>query len=603
MGEVLAHRGPDGHGLFVDGPCGLIHRRLAILDLSPQGAQPMGSADGRFTITFNGEIYNYQELRLACEERGVRFKSSSDTEVLLEAFALWGREIVDRLNGMFAFAIWDRKKQELFLARDRYGIKPLYYTQTPTFFSFASEIKALLELPDFHKKINYDALGQYVSFQNIFDEQTFFDGVYLLEPGYTALVTARGEFRKARYWDFQDWWREDITDIAEAREEVSQALQRAVSRQLQSDVPVGSFLSGGLDSGALVALASRQLGRISTFTCGYDLSSASGLEINFDERQQAEALANIFKTEHYEVVLHAGDMEYVMRDLTYHMDEPRLGQSYPNYYASRLASKFVKVALSGAGGDELFGGYPWRYMRGLSKGRGIADLMDESFGFWQRVVSSDERSALFADRVASSLASFHVRDRFSEVMRSWRRDVTSDADAISLSLYFELKTFLRGILVVEDKLSMAHGLETRVPFLDDDVVRVALRIAPSLKLQGPSASSVIDENTAGKKLLFSEQTAEGKFVLRQALSGIVPQEVTQRAKQGFSAPDASWFRGESIAYINQLLRNDKARIYEIFNRQPVEDILDQHCSGQRNRRLAIWSLLSLEHWMRIFFSG
>jgi asparagine synthase (glutamine-hydrolysing) len=170
-------------------------------------------------------------------------------------------------------------------------------------------------------------------------------------------------------------------------------------------------------------------------------------------------------------------------------------------------------------------------------------------------------------------------------------------------LYFELKTFLRGILVVEDKLSMAHGLETRVPFLDDDVVRVALRIAPSLKLQGPSASSVIDENTAGKKLLFSEQTAEGKFVLRQALSGIVPQEVTQRAKQGFSAPDASWFRGESIAYINQLLRNDKARIYEIFNRQPVEDILDQHCSGQRNRRLAIWSLLSLEHWMRIFFSG
>jgi asparagine synthase (glutamine-hydrolysing) len=345
MTNALAHRGPDGAGAFVDGPVGLGHRRLSILDLSSAGQQPMASASGRAVLTYNGEIYNFQSLRLELQALGHRFVSQTDTEVLLYAYEAWGESCLARLNGMFAFAIWDNYRQFLFLARDRFGVKPLYYTIQDNAFVFASEIKAILAHPCVSARLCPDALGEYFTFQNVFSDRTLFDGIKLLPGGCRLTVSANAPspILQHRFWDY----RFQPETIVETKEEASERLyglfEQAVTRQLVSDVPVGSYLSGGLDSGSITGVAARQLGRLNTFTCGFDLSSASGLELGFDERPASELMSNLFKTEHYEIVLHAGDMEYVLPELIWHLEDLRVGQCYPNYYIARLASKFVKV--------------------------------------------------------------------------------------------------------------------------------------------------------------------------------------------------------------------------------------------------------------------
>jgi asparagine synthase (glutamine-hydrolysing) len=336
-----------------------------------------------------------------------------------------------------------------------------------------------------------------------------------------------------------------------------------------------------------------------TFTAGFDMSSASGLEISFDERREAEALSNLLKTEHYEVVLHAGDMELVLPELIWHLEDLRVGQCYPNYYIARLASKFVKVVLSGAGGDELFGGYPWRYHGGGGSGD---DFLASYYASWQRLVPDEDKHLLFQPSVISALGDESAFDAFRGVFpRDGNSFATSD-ERIAASLYFELKTFLPGLLLVEDKISMAHGLETRVPFLDNDLVDLAMSIPTSLKVRRDGATPAVDENMAGKRLLY-EQTSAGKAILRRAMSAVVPQQVAERPKQGFSAPDASWFRGESVDYINRLLGNDNAAIYEFLQPAYVRSILEEHTSGRANRRLLIWSLLSFEWWCRQFIHG
>jgi asparagine synthase (glutamine-hydrolysing) len=597
MADAIRHRGPDGEGFFVDGPVGLGHRRLAIIDLSEAGAQPMPYDGGRYHISYNGEVYNYLELREELEGLGRRFRSTSDTEVVLAAYAEWGRACVDRFNGMFALAIWDARGRELFLARDRYGIKPLYYAFFGNLLLFGSEQKAILAHPASRRRLDPKALLEYFTFQNIFTDRTLLEDVRTFPAGCTATVSlADGRLTPERYWDY-DFREPDaaLTD-AEYLEELTMLLERAVSRQLVSDVEVGAYLSGGIDSGSISALAARSNPYIKSFTCGFDLHSSTGLEAGFDERERAELMSYLFKTEHYEMVLKAGDMERCLPDLAYHLEEPRVGQSYPNYYIAQLASKFVKVALGGAGGDEMFGGYPWRYYR-AAVCSDFEDYVDKYYVFWQRLIPNRLIQRVFAP-IWDEVRDVWTRDIFSEVFGERREAPCTSEQFVNNSLYFEAKTFLHGLLTVKDKLSMAHSLETRVPFLDNDLVDFAMRLPVNTKLGNLREVVHINENeTSSKTNKYFQKTRDGKLILRKVAGQFVPQDISTGVKQGFSAPDASWFRGESIKFVGDRLIKNDARIYRYLDRSSVRELVMEHLSGQSNRRLLIWSLLNVDEWM------
>ncbi len=607
MTDAIAHRGPDGDGLWVEGPAALGHRRLAIIDLSPAGAQPMQSRDGRYVISYNGEIYNYRELRVALEGRGRQFHSRSDTEVLLQALSEWGvANALSRLNGMFAFALWDRHERALTLGRDRYGVKPLYYASIGSALLFGSEVKALLQHPTLRAEMNLPGLLEYFTFQNFFTDQTIFSGVRLLPAGCWLRVDldgeSSGEPRVHRYWDYD--FQEPVRPSSEKEylEELDFLFRQAVSRQLVSDVEVGSYLSGGMDSGSITAIAARQLPLLRTFTCGFDLSSASGIELNFDERRTAERMSYLFGTEHYEMVLKAGDMERVMPRLARHLEEPRVGQSYPNYYVAQLASKFNKVVLAGTGGDELFGGYPWRYYRAVVNDD-FDHYIDKYYQYWQRLIPNRQIQQVFSP-VYDQIRHVWTRDIFRDVFSSHADKLTRPEDYINHSLYFEAKTFLHGLLVVDDKLSMAHSLETRVPFLDNDLVDFAMRLPANLKLGMLGEVVRLNENEPGEKTAkYFQKTKDGKLLLRKMMERHIPAEVVEREKQGFSAPDGSWFKGESIEFVRRMLLDGQAHIYDYLDRKSVEALIEDHLEGRENCRLLIWSLLSVEAWCQEFLRG
>lgn len=599
MTDAIAHRGPDGEGQWIEGEVGFGHRRLAIIDLSPAGHQPMVSADHRFVLTYNGEVYNFRELKAELEALGYWFRSRTDSEVVLNALAAWGVDALKRFNGMFALALWDRKERTLLLARDRYGIKPLYVSRQGNKLAFGSEQKAIMQVPGFQVRVDRRAMLEYFTFQNIFTDRTLTEDIQLLPPGHYALLdlgSGTPELKRHQYWDFDFREPERPRSDDEYREELGRLFRQAVSRQLVSDVELGSYLSGGMDSGSITAVAAASFPYLKTFTCGFDLSSASGIELGFDERIKAEAMSYHFKTEHYEMVLKAGDMERCMPRLAHHLEEPRVGQSYPNFYAAQLASKFVKVVLSGAGGDELFGGYPWRYYRAV-KNNSFEDYIDKYYVFWQRLVSNTELKKMFAP-IWSDVADVSTRDIFRDVFRHHDEALNTPETYINHSLYFECKTFLHGLLVVEDKLSMAHSLETRVPFLDNDLVDFAMRCPVHLKLNNLKNVVRVDENEPGrKKIKFFEKTKDGKQILRDVMKNIIPEDVTNAEKQGFSAPDSSWFKGESIDFVRKTLLSDNARIYQLLDRSSVQNLVNEHLRGEQNRRLLIWSLLNVERWL------
>jgi len=597
MTDAIEHRGPDGEGFFVDGFVGLGHRRLAIIDLSPAGYQPMQTTDGRYVIAYNGEVYNFQEIRLELESRGYQFHSKTDSEVVLNAFAEWGTGCLERFNGMFAFSIWDKKELRLTLARDRYGVKPLYYSVQNGSVIFGSEIKAILEHPEVVGEMDPNGLAEYLTFQNFFTDRTLFKGVRMLPQGhfihYELGKTAPGDSRPQRYWDYDFSEPTKPEDDQAYLEELDRLFYQAVNRQMVSDVELGSYLSGGMDSGSITAVASSQLPYIKTFTVGFDLTEAAGIERNYDERGPAEGLSSIYKTEHYEMVLKAGDMERCLPKVAWHLEEPRVGQCYPNFYAAQLASKFVTVCLSGAGGDELFGGYPWRYYRVV-----VNDDFDhyasKYYKFWQRLIPSDDFYKV-VDPIASQLTDFDPVSIFKGVFSN--RDIAPETpeDYVNHSLYFEAKTFLHGLFVVEDKMSMAHSLETRVPFLDNDLVDFAMRVPVNLKLGQLKEMVKVDENAPGDKTKnYFSRYHDGKLILRKAMEKYIPKEVSERAKQGFSAPDASWFKGESIDYVKREICSPRAGIYDWLDFDSVKGLLDDHLEGRENRRLLIWSLLNLQ---------
>jgi asparagine synthase (glutamine-hydrolysing) len=599
MTDAVAHRGPDGEGQWIEENVGLGHRRLSIIDLSPAGAQPMLSADGRWVLTYNGELYNYRELRAELQAVGHRFRSETDTEVVLYAMMEWGAEALQRFNGMFALGLWDRRDRTLFLARNRYGVKPLYVSRQGNAFAFASEQKAILERPDFRREVDKEGLLEYFTFQNFFTDRTLLRDVHLLPAGHHATLDLRQdapELRRVRYWDYRFREPENPAGDAEYREELDRLFRQAVNRQLVSDVELGSYLSGGMDSGSITAIGAQSFPYLKTFTCGFDLSSASGIELSFDERAKAEAMSAQFRTEHYEMVLKAGDMERCLPRLAWHLEEPRVGQCYPNYYAAQLASKFVKVVLSGAGGDELFGGYPWRYYRAVVN-QDFEHYVDKYYLYWQRLVDNHDLKRMFAP-VANEVAQVWTRDIFRDVFLTHDNVLERPEDYINHSLYFEAKTFLHGLFVVEDKLSMAHGLETRVPFMDNDLVDFAMQCPVRLKLNRLADVVRINENEAGdKRSMFFQKTRDGKQILRDVMGSYVSEAVAKAEKQGFSSPDASWFRGESIEFVKRRLLNGDAAIYDFLDRGTVEGLIGEHLSGEQNRRLLIWSLLNVEEWL------
>lgn len=598
MTDSLAHRGPDGEGHWIHENIGIGHRRLAIIDLSPLGHQPMASADSRYVLTFNGMIYNHREIRVELEARGHRFRSSSDTEVVLNSLIEWGPEALKRFNGMFAIGFYDSTERRLLLARDRYGIKPLYVSRQGDMFAFGSEQKAILARSNFVRKLDKPALTEYFTFQNILSERTLLEDIELFPAGHYGVLDLRSTSPKlalTQYWDFD--FREESPEASheEYVEELDRLFTQAVNRQLLSDVEVGSYLSGGMDSGSITAVAATSFPGMKTFTCGFDLSSASGMELAFDERAMAEAMSAAFKTEQYEVVLKSGDMERSLPALTHHLEEPRVGQSYPNYYAAQLAGKFVKVVLSGAGGDELFGGYPWRYYRATSA-RNFEDYVDSYYDYWQRLTSPDELKGLLSP-IRADIADVSTRDIFRSVYPDQPSAPQRPEDYINHSLYFEAKTFLHGLLVVEDKLSMAHGLESRVPFLDNDLVDFAMRVPVKYKLNNLAEVTRLNENEPGAKPeQFFQRTKDGKQILRDAMSRHIPASVTGRAKQGFSSPDASWFKGESIDFVRRQL-SGSSPLYDVLDADAVSTVLEAHFSGAENRRLLVWGLLSIHEWL------
>lgn len=599
MTDAIAHRGPDGEGQWIEGAFGLGHRRLAIIDLSAAGHQPMISADHRFVLSYNGEIYNFRELRTELEAEGCLFRSGTDSEVVLNALAKWGTKAIPRFNGMFALALWDRRDQRLLLARDRYGVKPLYTYRQGSTLAFASEQKAILAMPGIEKRLDRPALLEYFSFQNFFTPRTLLQDMHILPAGHFAVLDFRAtqpELKLERFWDFHFSEPEGPTDVREYQEELDRLFRQAVNRQLVADVELGSYLSGGMDSGAITAIAAGMYPYLKSFTCGFDLSSASGIELSFDERVKAEAMSARFKTEHYEMVLKAGDMERVLPKLAWHLEEPRVGQSYPNFYAAKLASKFVKVVMSGAGGDELFGGYPWRYYR-AANANNFDQYIDQYYGFWQRLLDNHNLRRLFSP-IWRDVQHVNTRDIFRDVFANHANELARPEDYINHSLYFEAKTFLHGLLVVEDKLSMAHGLETRVPFLDNDLVDFAARCPVGMKLQNLQEVVRINENEPGDKQgKYFMKTHDGKRILRDVMRRYIPDDIADGVKQGFSAPDASWFKGESINYVRHILLEGQPRIYEFLDRETTVKLVNEHLTGAQNRRLFIWSLLNFEHWL------
>jgi asparagine synthase (glutamine-hydrolysing) len=606
MADAMTHRGPDGEGYFVNNTIALAHKRLSIIDLSEHGAQPMQSADQNVVISYNGEVYNFPKLKKELINKGYSFTSKTDTEVLIYAYLEWGIDFVQKLNGMFAFSLWDKRYNKMFLVRDRYGIKPLYYwINNATEIVFASEIKAIIKHQQFKTELNYSALNEYFTFQNVFRYHTLFKGVHMLPPG-SVMTIEQGttENKIKNYWDFDFFSIDNKITEQEAIDETLRLFDQAVKRQMISDVKVGSYLSGGMDSGSITAIAASNYKRLTTFTCGFDMSAITGREANFDERRDAEIMSSYFKTEHYEMVINAGDISWSMPRLVYHLEDLRVGMSYPNYYISRLASKFVKVCLSGTGGDELYGGYPWRYYR-IFKSLNQQEFFKEYYSFWQRLVTDDEKLDLFTPKVTRELnESRSPFEIFSRVF-TFNNKLTYNTpeDHISNSLYFEAKTFLPALFLVGDKLSMANSLEERFPFMDNDLVNFAQKIPIKYKLANLEMMKKMDENEANKLRKFQMQFDDGKNVLRKAMANLIPAQILNRQKQGFSAPDESWYRGENLEYVKKILLDKDAVCTEYINADFIKKTIHEHVNLGINHRLLIWSLISFEWWCKLFLKG
>ena len=563
----------------------------------------MHSKDGNWVITFNGCIYNFKELREELISLGHRFISESDTEVIVEGLSAFGFKYFERFNGMFAIGAWNKKEKKLYISRDRYGIKPLYYWFNGEIIVFASEIKAIIKHPEYKIDVDLDALNEYFTFQNIFSFNTLFKDINMLPPANTIQIDNNTKnITHNSWWDF-DFTIDSDLDFETSMTNIKSLFEQAIKRQMVSDVPVGSYLSGGMDSGSITAIASTHVDRLSTFTCGFDMNEVSGRESNFDERRDAELMANYFKTEQFEQVMNAGDIRWSLPKIVYHLEDLRVGMSYPNFYIARLASKFVKVCLQGTGGDELFGGYPWRYYK-VFDSISQKDFFNQYYDFWQRLVQDDKKQELFTKQVLEKIDIKAPRSVFERVFTfNDKLKYDSPQEHINNSMYFEIKTFLSALFLVGDKLSMAHGLEERFPFMDNDLVDFAMKTPINFKLGNfEKELEKIDENDENKKREYRE-FSDGKNILRKAMLDYIPKKIVERKKQGFSSPDESWYRGENANFIKEILLNKNTVSTKYINKSYIEKVIDEHLNQNKNHRLLIWSFLNFEYWCKIFLNN
>jgi asparagine synthase (glutamine-hydrolysing) len=615
MTRLMLHRGPDGEGVrcfpSVEGsvPAALGHRRLSIIDPTPRGAQPMSYADGRYWITYNGELYNFKQLRKDLRRDGFDFVTETDTEVLLAMYIRYGADMLDRLNGIFAFAIWDTHTQALFFARDRLGVKPLYYSNSDGVLAFASEVKALLPIIG-HPRMNTAALSEYLTFLWVPDPTTLFEGVMKLAPGHCATYDREG-------LTISQWW--DMRFAPENGNEegwasaTREAVQSAVRRQMVSDVPLGSFLSGGLDSSAIVAEMAAAAGSVSTYTIGFTKEDLE-YDVVPDDVRYSREIAKAFPVDYHERIIKPEVAELLPR-LVWHMDEPIADPAAISaYLVCAAAREKLTVILSGMGGDEIFAGYPRHLAARLARTLNVLPVGMRRFAREQieshltvggpgrlrahrrnllKFVrglegSTPERylthSSYYQAYELSSLLSGDVKAIASDPFarhRGYLENVQGE-DWLNQLLYIDLKTFLPCLnLAYTDKMSMAASTEVRVPLLDDEVVALSARIPPSLKLRRTTR----------------------KYIFKQAMEGILPKSVIWRPKAGFTAPARAWLVGSLRPAIAELLSPASVRARGLFEPQAVQRLIAENERDEADHALRIWALLTLELWQRTFIDG
>ena len=605
MADVLYHRGPDGGGIHVSKNVGLAHRRLAIIDLRESANQPMCNEDGSVWVTFNGEIYNFQELRDTLEQQGHQFRTSSDTEVIVHAYEEYGRGCVTKFLGMFAFAIWDVRTQTLFLARDRVGKKPLYYHFGSDRLLFGSEIKALLAEGSIQPVPDPIAMDHFLALQYIPSPLTAFRGIQKL-PAAHWLELKDGQIEIGRYWKLR-YTPKQILSVQDAIEEFKWRMDEAVRIRMISDVPLGAFLSGGIDSSAVVASMARKATHpVKTFCAGFDDSA-------FDEREYARMIASGNGTDHTELLVHAPVKDILPR-LAWYYDEP-FGDSsaLPSYAIAQLTRQHVTVVLNGDGGDENFAGYDryitdrlvrnadylplgmWKGLKAMLQGlpsawltkqpfkkmSRIADVLAQDpgrrYAAWGAHFSPRERQQLYADSFQSIVACSDPEGLFSKVFEESDADNCTDA-----ALDADVALYLADDLLVKmDRASMAHSLEARSPFLDHTLMEFVASLSPKMKLAGN----------------------QKKYLLKASLRGEIPDEILDRPKMGFCVPLARWFQEDLREMAHDVLLSSRAKQRGYFSALGIERLLTEHCSHQVDHGSHLWDLLVFELWNRTFVDG
>jgi asparagine synthase (glutamine-hydrolysing) len=598
MGDSIYHRGPDAGGEYINEHVGLAHRRLAIIDLSDAGIQPMTSHDGKYVIVFNGEIYNFQTIRDELNTAGYPFKTHTDTEVILALYATEGEKMLSKLNGMFAFALWDTTSEKMMIARDRMGKKPLYYLQTETQFAFASEIKALLTLPNVPRDIRLDAVYDFFAYQYIPDPKSIFTHIHKLPPAHYMTIDASGV-------NIQQYWDVSFKNTSDESEEVlTQKLRELAThctkQRMVSDVPLGAFLSGGVDSSGVVAMmATNSETPVTTCSIGFD-------EKKFNETEFAKEVANQYHTDHHEFTVHQNVADNLEKIVAY-FDEPFADPSLvPTFFVSELARQQVTVAIAGDGGDEVFAGYE-KYTTDATENRlrnkfpkfirkhvfpKFADLLSNSNATVFRkgkslLTSLSQEPAMgfyttnsqIDDRQWQKLAQQDIKEKLGDYHPS---KITIDAyeksdgpDHLAKILYTDMKTYLPGgILVKVDRMSMANSLEVRAPLLDKDVVEFSATVPSEMKFKN----------------------GEKKHILKEAFKPMLPNNILYRKKMGFSVPLASWFRHEIKELAQRYLIEQAQGLKGIFNHDQVVTLWNEHQNGNADHSALLWSMLMFEMW-------
>lgn len=599
MGDVMTHRGPDGEGIHIDDRLGIVHRRLSIIDVEG-GAQPIFNEDNTVAIVFNGEIYNYMELRTNLEKKGHRFRTNTDTESIIHLYEEIGVDCVNTLRGMFAFALWDKRKNTLFLARDRIGIKPLYYSIQKGSLIFASEIKAILQNPGSQIEIDPDAINDYFSFLFVPAPKTIYKGIYKLKPGYRIVCTP-GSCSVDEYWDII--YNSQLMNLSEGEyvEQTLELLKEVIRIHLVSDVPLGAFMSGGIDSSSIVALMQQIMNEpVKTCTVGFN-------ENPFNEALYARYTANFLNTDHHEYFVKPDAID-ILQKLVWHLDEPFADASaIPTYYVCRMARENVTVALSGDGGDEIFAGYT-SYTRGMTEDRlrKLPSLVRKAIckpallvmpssmkgrTFLTNLITSGQRAhinkwsyfnesmkqSIFSNDLKNSLSSL---DSFSTLEPFFNNH--PELDLLAQCQYVDIKTYLvDDILTKVDKMSMANSLEVRVPFLDHVFVEYVLNIPSNMKLRGKVT----------------------KYLLKRCMARLLPETVLNYGKKGFLAPVGTWFRKDIKDFAENVLFDPKTRSRGYFNYDYIEKLWNEHLRFNRlniDISLHLWILLIFEIWHRTF---